>query len=149
VFVFCETREFVTQLARALIAIDPNVYAPEALPADVENNVLAVGALMGGARNADHIKNTARVIVTTYGYSSVGISIARMTAMVLATPRRNGHRQICARITRRDGDPTIPRVIVDIVDARTALRGQYYTRKKVYEEMEFDIVSARVLHENI
>ncbi len=137
IFVFCETREFVEKLAAALAAVDPLVYAPE------------IGRLMGGSRNADEIKNRARVIVTTYGYSSVGISIARMTAMVLATPRRNGHRQICARVTRRDGDPAIPRVIVDIVDARTALRGQYYTRRKVYDEMEFGVVSTKVLHGNI
>lgn len=91
--------------------------------------------LFVGGISTDTIKQTvasARIILTTYGYSGTGVSIQDATAMIFLDGRREGMLQIMARITRRGSDMAIPRVYVDIVDAGTALRGQYTSRKAAY-----------------
>lgn len=72
-----------------------------------------------------------------------------MTALVKASPRRNGQTQINKRIERRGSDQRIKRVIVDIVDMRTGLKGQASDRAKVYKEMGYSIYTTRISHEQI
>ena len=91
----------------------------------------------------------AHVICTTYGYSRRGISLPEMTALVLATPRRNGSTQILGRVFRRGGDPEIERVIVDLVDTRTCLKSQYADRRKVYRAKNWPIERIPVSHVDI
>ncbi|MCK9603403.1 MAG: hypothetical protein M0R66_03505 [Candidatus Omnitrophica bacterium] len=74
----------------------------------------------------------ARVIIATFGYSGTGISIVRMDAMILASPRYSGMKQIVGRILRRGSDAQIERVIVDIVDQKTCLARQFRLRRNAY-----------------
>jgi superfamily II DNA or RNA helicase len=74
----------------------------------------------------------AKVILTTYGFSSTGLSLPRMTAVILATPRRSGTEQTIKRIMRHGSDMEITREIIDIIDCATALRRQFSARKKTY-----------------
>jgi hypothetical protein len=78
------------------------------------NDVLVGGAGKDEIREAYSDKN-ASVIFTTYRYSAVGISIKRMNALILVTPRRSKMRQIIGRIMRRGGDTNIDRQVYDIV----------------------------------
>jgi hypothetical protein len=48
----------------------------------------------------------------------------KMTAMMFLTPRKANMKQTIARILRRGSDLRIPRVLVDIVDKKTALKYQ-------------------------
>ena len=98
-------------------------------PADVD----AI-SLLGGSSDADirTAKGFSRIIVTTYAYSSTGVSIDKLNAAILATPRKNGMCQILGRIYRLSGDASVTRRIVDIVDWGTPLKKQYYTRRKEY-----------------
>ena len=91
---------------------------------------------MGGSssQTIEDAKTYGRLILTTYQYSSTGVSIVKMNSLVLATPRRNGLEQIIGRIYRLSGDQNIERVIVDIVDNRTCLKSQFYDRKKIYDK---------------
>jgi hypothetical protein len=91
----------------------------------------------------------AHVICTTYGYSRRGISLPEMTALVLATPRRNGSTQILGRVFRRGGDPEIERVIVDLIDTRTCLKSQYADRRKVYRAKNWPIERIPVSYTDI
>lgn len=93
-----------------------------------------VTTLLGGANEADiyEAKTFSRIIVTTYAYSSTGVSIDKLNAAILATPRKNCMTQILGRIYRLAGDSTITRRIVDLVDWNTPLKKQYYVRRKVY-----------------
>ncbi len=125
IFVFCLERDGLTTLQRLLAEQDP--FVPE-----------LSSLLMAGTKNIDVAKQ-ARLILTTYGYSSTGISIQRMTAMVLTTPMRNGTEQVAKRIMRRGGDLAIRREIVDIIDSRTGLASQFYARRAVYERNNFTI----------
>ncbi len=84
------------------------------------------------------------IVLTTYGYSRRGISLGGMTAIVMATPRRNGMRQILGRITRRGSDQTIVRQVVDIKDMETPLRSQSSDRRRVYKEKRYPIFRTRV-----
>src|SRR5581483_3431874 len=85
-----------------------------------------VGYFVGGIAipDAERIREHARVVFTTYGLSAVGTSWQHMTAEVLATPRRNGTKQLAARIMRMGGDQDVTREIVDVVDVGTFLRKQ-------------------------
>ena len=84
-------------------------------------------------------KSGAHVVLTTYGYSRFGISLIDMTALIIATPHRNGMEQIIGRITRKGSDESIVREIVDIVDMNLALKSQYNTRKAVYMARKYPI----------
>jgi len=94
-------------------------------------NVLA---LLGGSKDEEisEAKTVSRIIVTTYAYSSTGVSIDKLNAAILATPRKNGMIQILGRIYRLAGDATVTRHIVDLVDWNTPLKNQYYQRRKTY-----------------
>jgi len=140
VFVFAELREALPALKRELVAKvgHDGVFAPEidAEPGD-KVSILRGGVAktaVGSARRAG-----AHVVLTTYGYSRRGISLADMTSIVLATPRRNGTRQVLGRILRRGSDESIVRQVVDIVDTRTGLKSQVADRRKVYVEKMYPI----------
>jgi hypothetical protein len=119
--------------------------------ADKDAGAGAVSILRGGvAKTAvgDARKAGAHIVLTTYGYSRRGISLVDMTAIVLASPRRNGSRQILGRILRRGSDESIVRQVVDIVDVNTSLKSQYADRRKVYREKEYPETVAKVSWED-
>ena len=172
VFVFAETRDFLPILREALLntgmdqanIIVPELETPTLDKAELETptqdkaelethdarSAGTVSVLRGGvARTAvgDAKKHKAHIVLTTYGFSRRGISLPDMTAIVLATPRRNGLTQILGRITRRGGDESILRMIVDIVDVRTGLKGQASDRKAVYKQKGFPIEKVKVVAE--
>ena len=95
---------------------------------------LNVMTLLGGAGEEEisWAKSFSRIIVTTYAYSSTGVSIDKLNAAILATPRKNGMTQILGRIYRLAGDATVTRRIVDLVDWNTPMKKQYYERRKTY-----------------
>jgi hypothetical protein len=141
VFVFAELRRYLPALREALLAH----FAPEEVAApELEEEAFGpaldcpqVSTLMGGVAPSavgDARRAGAHVVLTTYGYSRRGISLTEMTSIILASPRRNGMRQILGRIFRRGSDESIVRQVVDIVDSRTGLRGQATDRRKLYAE---------------
>jgi hypothetical protein len=144
VFVFAEHRDFLPLLRAALLAqpgcdaddlLVPELEgAPAAAPVSILRGGVAKTAV-GAARRAG-----AHIVLTTYGFSRRGISLPDMTCIIEATPRRNGLRQILGRVFRRGSDESIVRLIVDIVDVRTGLRGQFADRRKVYLEKGFPVV---------
>jgi superfamily II DNA or RNA helicase len=131
VFVFSELREHLYVLASMLKEVK-NI-----------NITFELDALMGGSSTAEINKAydpcNASVIFTTYRYSSTGLSIVRMNALLFATPRKSKMRQILGRIMRR-GSLNTTRKIIDIVDSNTCLRNQYYERKKIYAELGFSLI---------
>lgn len=143
VFVFAEHRDYLPELREALL----ERFAPEDIEApEIENGMPVV--LRGGATRGDLDRAyRARIVLTTYGYSRRGVSIVDMTSIVLASPRRNGMRQILGRITRRGSDESIVRTVVDIKDVRTALKSQNSARRVVYKEKNYPIFTLRVDHE--
>lgn len=134
VFVFSDRCSHLASLAAVLRERKVKYYAPE-LDDFQEKNMEGIKELMGGA-TADDVKDAndnGRIILTTYPYSGTGVSIVKMNALIVATPRRNGMRQIIGRIYRMSGDSTVERWIIDIVDNRTSLKSQLGGRKKEYK----------------
>ena len=150
VFVFAELREALPALRDELeqvlgpgIVVAPELDLPAtgalptgALPTvDPAPAAQAISILRGGVAR-DAVGNAralrAHVVLTTYGFSRRGISLPDMTALVLASPRRHGSTQTLGRILRRGSDESILRVVVDIVDVCTGLRGQSADRKRAY-----------------
>lgn len=162
VFVFAEHREYLPALRAALLErLAPgDVEAPEldadgapgppgppnpGLPPNSSTSSAGIPVVLrGGATRAQlGDAHRARVVLTTYGFSRRGISLVDMTAIVLASPRRNGMRQILGRVTRRGSDESILRLVVDIKDVRTALKSQSTERRKVYKEKGYPIYRVR------
>ena len=144
VFVFAEHRDYLPALRDALLErfTSEDVKVPE-----LDDPVPVV--LRGGATRTEiGSAHKARIVLTTYGYSRRGVSIVEMTAIVLATPRRNGMRQILGRITRRGSDESIIRLVIDIKDIHTALKSQNTDRRKVYKEKEYPIYQVRANYTN-
>lgn len=100
--------------------------------------------LYGGAteQTIDRAKRESKVILTTYAYSSTGVSIKKMDALVLATPRRSNMKQIINRVFRLGSDQSIRRTIIDIEDAKLPLKRQIQERVKAYQERGSRIVRA-------
>jgi superfamily II DNA or RNA helicase len=142
VFVFSEFRSHLMTIHTLLKEAYGDV------PVAFTNDVLMGGASTDEITEAYNDKN-ASVIFTTYMFSAVGISIERMNALVLATPRRSKMRQIIGRIMRRGSDYDKNREIVDIVDKRTFLAGQLSERRKVYRELGFNLTTSNVHAEAI
>jgi predicted SAM-dependent methyltransferase len=109
------------------------------MAADID--IPELGMFTGGIGVADmtNMISTSRILFTTYGYGGQGVSILKMTAILLLTPRKSGMKQIFARILRRGSDITIPRIIIDIQDVKTGLRNQLNHRKVAYDYYGFDI----------
>ena len=127
IYVFCEERDQLDVVYEAL-SRHHDISAPE-----LEKDA---GKFTGKSKKKEvgRLMQEKRIYLTTYGYSSVGLSNNKMTVEIFVTSRRNNMTQIIARVLRRNGDPSIPRYIVDIVDERTALRHQYKTRKEDYDK---------------
>ncbi|QJX72667.1 putative ATP-dependent RNA helicase [Faustovirus] len=124
IYVFCEKCSHVAKMRLAIatklgLAAD----APE------------IAEFKGGLKDdqINNIKATGRILICTYGYAGTGVSIDKMTAMVFATPRKGNMKQIVARILRRRGDIGIPRVLIDIIDAKYYLRKQFAKRLIAYD----------------
>lgn len=129
VMVFSDLREHLEEIAKLIIAaIGDEVDAPE------------VGIMRGGIKSAAKEKVlTARIILTTYGYSGTGVSIPQINSLVMMTPRKKGHIQFLARAMRKGGDTSIRRIFVDVVDMRTPLKRQYFARCSAYEFYKLEI----------
>lgn len=108
--------------------------------------------LYGGSSDDDIqvAQDNSKIILTTYQYSSTGVSISKLDALILATPRRNGLTQIIGRIHRLDERyQDKKRQIIDIVDNKTVLKFQYNTRKKAYEKRGCKIKTKNITHTEI
>lgn len=136
-FIFSEERAHLESIAQVLHARGI-AHLETALCDDKPSDERGVCAVLfyGGIANETRelaLCDRARVILATYSYAGTGISIQRMTAMILATPRYSGMKQIVGRILRRGSDETIPRIVVDLVDQKTCLSRQFYLRRNAYE----------------
>lgn len=141
IFVLCEERDplptLQTELTR-LLGIDVDV--PE---------LKDIGVFRGGIKDEQIARMpTSRVILTTYGYASTGISINAATAMVLLTSRKAG-KQLVGRILRRGGDLTVHRRIIDIIDDKTPIRRHHEIRKNAYDHYKLPVVESVVSWQEI
>lgn len=152
VYVFCEELQHVEKIYNEFTKI---LAGQNNEQADRAEAILApeldVGCFVGGSKE-DHIRKmatSARVFITTYGYSSTGISIDKMTAIIFATPRRANMKQIIPRILRRGGNQNIKRRIIDIVDNKTPIKYQLGDRMIVYKYYNMDISDTKINYTEI
>jgi hypothetical protein len=142
-FVFSDRRSHLELLYELLetrctaIGLASAIELPEA-----EKKVI----LYGGAKDEtiEKAKSLSTVILTTYAYSSTGVSITKMNALVLSTPRRSNMTQIINRVFRLGSDQTIKRIIIDICDAKMPIKGQIRERVKAYNQRGSTILKSRV-----
>lgn len=108
-------------------------------------------SLVGGAKSEIllEIRRSARIILTTYGYSGTGMSINHASAIVFLTSRKAQMEQILARILRRGSDVSLVRQVRDIVDVRTPLRHQVKVRKESYAFYKMDVSERRASYDKI
>ncbi len=131
VFVFSDRRSHLEHLYD-LIAEEShdsplNLELPEA-----NRKVVLYG---GSSEETIQIANDlSNIILTTYQYSSTGVSIEKMDCLVLTTPRRTNMEQIINRVFRLGSDQTIERQILDIFDMRMPIKRQHPERIKAYKD---------------
>jgi superfamily II DNA or RNA helicase len=137
-FIFSDRRSHLEILASRLEEAKVCFEAPE------------LNILMGGTSDEiiEEAKVKGKIILTTYAYSSTGVSIDKMDGLILSTPRRSNMKQILGRIFRLKGNRQSKRIIVDIVDMRTPLKAQFYERSKMYTQLTEDIEILKVLSDN-
>lgn len=136
IFVFGDMRETLADLGEMIterLAIDTVV---------VDDKTVAT--IMGGVKDTVYAAaaKKSRVILTTYQYGAEGVSINKMDCIIFYTPRKSNINQTVGRIMRRDGDSSVERWIIDIVDCvkdAKCLQSQYSERAKIYKQREFRI----------
>jgi len=137
IYVFCDRRIYCHIIAKILSILETgiNICKDESIEKDNNNYSYIV---MGGV-SKDKLKEAydadcnASVVITTYDYLKVGVSIPRMDTMILTSPRRSGLTQIIGRISRRGGDVSKLRIVDDIYDLKTIFRGQLVDRISAYK----------------
>jgi predicted helicase len=113
----------------------------EQLLANVEG--ITVGYYVGGMKAADRDRTAteANVILATYSMSSEGMSIARLNAVILASPRKKVEQSVGRILRERVADRKISRIIVDVVDQHGLYQGQAKKRVKFYQECGYRILT--------
>lgn len=160
VFVFSDRRSHLELLYREFNKvmkltnenIENDTYIPEINKNDDERLESSKSSVLYGGCNEDEIntaKNRSKIIFTTYQYSSTGVSIVKMDTLLLTTPRRHNMTQIIGRIFRLGSDMDITRIIVDILDTKSVLKGQYSERKKSYKLRDSEFETECINHEDI
>lgn len=92
-----------------------------------------VSHLRGGVSEREiELAKNSRIIVATYQYAYVGVSLPKFDAMIMASPRKAKIYQTMKRIYRMGGDPSVTRIVIDIVDYKTGLARQLPSRMEVY-----------------
>lgn len=136
-YIFAEKRSILTKFAQHIRDyLELEVYVPEE-----DDDEKGVKSIMGGATDYDvnEAAETSRIILTTYQYGSRGLSIGKMSRGIALTPRRHGMRQVCGRLTRADGDVTIPRIWIDVCDKSTSQKDQLRDRLIDYNKKKYTI----------
>jgi hypothetical protein len=136
IFVFTDRRNYLDRIKKKMEIFGINGH-------DLLNkeDEIVVKQLMGG-NTADDITDAqihSNVILTTYPYLGTGVSIPKMDAIILASPRKSKSRQYVNRIFRLGSDYNSVREIIDIVDMSTYMKAQWYTRVKYYKEKKYPI----------
>lgn len=147
IFVFCEDHASLGHIYSLLNGV-AGLLCPELV---VENG--AVKPMTGKSKTAEveecKVDPSTRIILTTYGFSGTGVSIARMTAIVFVTSRKSNMKQIVPRILRSGSDLSIPRVVVDIIDAATPIRNHFPHRRRAYEHYNMKVTVIKKSHEDV
>lgn len=140
ILVFADRRNYLSDIKKYMARLGKECFMAD----EIDDS--KVERLVGGASvdAQEHAEANAQVILTTYQYMSVGKSIPRMNALVLATPRKSYNEQTIKRVFRLGSDNTIERQIVDIVDWRTSLKSQWYSRNKYFQEKEFALEKVNI-----
>ena len=145
IFVFSDRRshlellyeQFINDMSKTDKNIKSYTFIPELCSEDDEAlEKLDSSILYGGSKEADinHAEYHSKVIFTTYQYSSTGVSIVKMDTLILTTPRRSYMTQIIGRIFRLGSNMDTTRIIIDLLDNKSVLKGQYSDRKKSYKD---------------
>ncbi len=144
VFIFSERRahlELLYELLQDKVSeseISLNIELPE-----MNKSII----LYGGVKNdtIDKAKQVSNVIFTSYAFSSVGVSITKMTGLILCTPRKKieSFTQIVGRIFRLSDEAQNAkhRYIYDIIDYKLPIKNGYRERMKVYKLRDSEIIS--------
>lgn len=137
VFVFSDRRKHLEDLYY-LLMINMSDEDKEDIILDDEDSVILYGG--SSTDTVELAKVRSKIIFTSYKYSSVGVSLVKMTALCLVTPKKSNMTQIINRIFRQNEDyRDIKRIIIDFVDNKSCLRNQWYKRKQAYIERGCDI----------
>lgn len=155
IFVFSERRNHLEYLYNQFNYLLEEKYHDEtnnsylSIPElEINNNLV----LYGGSSDNDieKAKNKSNIIFTTYSYSSTGVSIDKMNAVILSTPRKSKAKQIIGRIFRLNKENShIKRIIIDIIDNKNVLKNQLYSRMEAYKERECNIYKKNINYNEI
>jgi superfamily II DNA or RNA helicase len=102
--------------------------------------------LVGGCKpeEMEFAKKYSNVILSTFQYFGTGVSIPKLDAVVLCSPRKRKSKQFVGRIFRLGSDYNIERQIIDIVDWGSVLKSSWGLRKKYYKTMGYPITESKV-----
>jgi superfamily II DNA or RNA helicase len=92
------------------------------------------------AADRDWTAREANVILATYSMAQEGLSIFRLNACILASPRKKVEQSVGRILRERVSERTISRLIIDIIDQHGLYQGQARKRAAFYKECGYRIM---------
>jgi len=144
VLVFADRRSYLEE-----IRLELNRFH---IQTDILNDVdIKSKRLVGGAKadEIEYAKIHNNVILSTFQFFGTGVSIPKLDAVVLCSPRKRKSKQFIGRIFRLGSDYSIVRQIVDIVDWDSILKNSWQLRKRYYKDMGYPITELKIRYEEL
>lgn len=135
IYVFCQTKDPLKTLRRRILRLTGR---DKEYCRKIKKDIYIV---TGDSTydESNEARSEARIFLTTYSLSSKGLSLPRFDTLMFLTSMKSNMTQIVGRIFRKGSDESIERLIIDIVDARTKIKRQWYGRAKEYKARGLDI----------
>jgi len=146
IFVFADRRSYLERIGDEMEIF--GIKTNQLLSDEDKSKIVSI---MGGSSldTMKHAQENCNIILTTYQYAGTGLSIGRMDALILATPRKTKSKQYIGRIFRIGSNFDSVRKVIDIIDYNTHMKSQYYIRKKYYDEKKYPITQQVIKWQDI
>jgi hypothetical protein len=144
VLVFADRRSYLDEIRKELERFKIQTDILDDMELDAKR-------LVGGAKatEIEYAAKFSNVILSTFAFMGTGVSIPKLNAIVLCSPRKRGSKQFIGRIFRLGSDYSIVRQIFDVVDFGSVLKSSWYIRKAYYKSMEYPITETKVNYKDV
>lgn len=122
-------KQLILEKDRNILVVSDRIVQLKYIHAELNEHA---GLFIGGMKSEDMDKSkTKQILLGTYPLVKQGFNHPKLNCILFATPR-SSITQAIGRIYRKKHD--ISPIIVDIVDSISPFNGQYYRRRKVYNQ---------------
>lgn len=144
IFILNEIKKVLEEEERKILILSDRINHLDILKIWLDElNLTTTSYYIGGMKqNKLDESAKAKVIFSTYSMSSEALDIPELNTLFLLTPRKEVEQSV-GRITRKLDHPVQP-LVIDIIDQLPSFVNQGYSRKRLYNNLGFQIKTFEV-----